>query len=186
MSKMFLPVLLALTVLISGCVSQQGIPTTQAGNVVRRDVSSVFGPQPGEKAPDFTATTIDGRTLSLIELTSYKKPVVLYFFATWCSTCILDLRQAKQIYPEYKDKIEFVAMDLDAEEDAKTIEEFVKRYGFESLKNFALANEKTLVDYRLTQTSTKYLISRDGTVVFSHSGATNTDGWKKIFDSLLQ
>lgn len=184
MSKLLFPILFALTVTISGCISQ-GIPTTQPGNPISRNVTSVFGPQPGDQAPDFSVTTTDGRTLSLQDITQRRKPVVLYFFATWCPTCVLDLRQAKQVYPNYADRIEFVAIDLDTEEDAQTIDAFVQQHGFGSLKNFAPANEKTLVDYRITQTSTKYIINRDGIVVFSHSGATNTDGWKKIFESLL-
>lgn len=176
--------LAALLVLASGCISSQGIPTTQQGTQVRQ--SSIFGPQPGEQAPDFSVTTIDGRTVTLSGLTQYKKPVVLYFFATWCSTCIEDLKQAKQVYPAYAGRIEFIAADLDLEEDAQLIDAFVKRYGFEGFRNFALPQEKILIDYRITQTSTKYLISKDGTVIFSHSGATNTEGWRKMFESLLQ
>ncbi|MBI2971809.1 MAG: TlpA family protein disulfide reductase [Candidatus Aenigmarchaeota archaeon] len=179
-----LPVLVGLLILASGCISSQGIPTTKQGVQVRQN--PIFGPQPGEQAPAFTVTTTDARTISLDSLTQYKKPVVLYFFATWCSTCIEDLKQAKQVYPAYANRIEFIAADLDLEENKEVIDAFVKRYGFEGFRNFALPQEQLLVDYRITQTSTKYLINRDGIVVFSHSGATNTEGWKRIFESLLQ
>ena len=39
------------------------------------------GHQPGQKAPDFALTTVDGEQVTLVSLQG--QPVVLYFYATW-------------------------------------------------------------------------------------------------------
>jgi len=43
------------------------------------------GPQVGDVAPDFTATTLDGDTVKLSDYAG--KPVVLNFWASWCTAC---------------------------------------------------------------------------------------------------
>ena len=41
-----------------------------------------IGPRVGERAPDFSLTTIDGQTITLSSFLG-NKPFILYFFATW-------------------------------------------------------------------------------------------------------
>lgn len=55
--------------------------------------------KPGDVAPDFTATTTDGRTLRLADLRG--KKVVLYFFPKAFTTgCTIETRRFRDAYPE--------------------------------------------------------------------------------------
>ncbi len=79
--------------LISGSASSQGRPLpapTVAGGVLVR----------GQAPPDFTATTFDGHQLTL---SSYKgRPVLINFFASWCTQCAYELPLMERAYQQHK------------------------------------------------------------------------------------
>lgn len=57
---------------------------------------------PGQPAPDFTGTTFDGQKLTLSSLRG--KPVLLNFFASWCTSCEHELPGIQQEYLAHKDQ----------------------------------------------------------------------------------
>lgn len=65
----------------------------------------------GKPAPDFTLEDLEGRAISL---SSYRgRPVILYFWATWCSYCINDLPQLSEVYQRYRSEgLEVLAIDI--------------------------------------------------------------------------
>jgi thiol-disulfide isomerase/thioredoxin len=77
----------------------------------------------GDKAPQFTATTIDGK---VVDLKAVKDKVVMVtFFATWCGPCNLELPVLeKNVWNKYKDRNDFVLVVLGREHDEKVLKEF--------------------------------------------------------------
>ncbi|MBI2672849.1 TlpA family protein disulfide reductase [Candidatus Woesearchaeota archaeon] len=121
------------------------IPDNAAGNNV------------GHKAPDLSVTTVDGKSIVLSELTKQKKPVLLYFWATWCPFCKRDLAVLDKVYPNYKDKVKIIAIDLDLNEDDSTIKDYIKENGHANNGvDFARGKESILRDYNILYTTTKY------------------------------
>jgi predicted methyltransferase len=72
-------------------------------------------PAAGQLAPAFTATSTEGRPVSLSD---YKGKVVLIeFWASFCTVCVADLPTVKQLYEKYSAKgfnILGISMDVDA------------------------------------------------------------------------
>ena len=56
----------------------------------------------GQPAPDFTGTTFDGQKLTLSSLRG--KPVLVNFFASWCTSCEHELPGIQQEYFAHKDQ----------------------------------------------------------------------------------
>ncbi len=54
----------------------------------------------GELPPDFTASTFDGNTLTLSSLRG--KPVLINFFASWCTSCRAEMPSIEQAYQAHK------------------------------------------------------------------------------------
>ncbi len=83
----------ALTLLIAGATnhsaSQLPVPVVANGVLVR-----------GQPPPDFTATTFDGRQLTLSDLKG--RPVLVNFFASWCTQCARELPFMEQAYQRHK------------------------------------------------------------------------------------
>ena len=65
----------------------------------------------GDVMYDFTVTTIDGKELKLSDLLKEKKLVVLNFWYTTCSWCIKEFPVMAEVYEQYKDEIEIVAVN---------------------------------------------------------------------------
>lgn len=81
----------------------------------------------GVAAPDFAFTDFaTGRTLKLSDLRD--KPVYLNFWATWCPPCVKELPHIQAKYEQYKDRINFVAISLDGEQEAPA--QFIPSRGY--------------------------------------------------------
>jgi len=181
--KIIIALSLILVVFVYGCSSGSG----HAPNIQRQAVSGdseKVGINRGDLAPDFTVTTIDGKTLRLSEMTN-DKPTVLYFFATWCPNCARDLGAVKDIYPQYADKINFLAIDIDLKESNAQIESYKQRMNLQNI-DFAAGKRDVLANYNVIYTTTKFFIGKDGTILNKGVGGIDQATWQQIFQSMLQ
>jgi peroxiredoxin len=60
----------------------------------------VEAPHPGFSAPRFTLETIDGDLLSLNDIED--RPVLVFFWASWCSVCKRTMPGLQSVYDEYQ------------------------------------------------------------------------------------
>ncbi len=93
--------------------------------------SSATPPQPlvatdGKKAPDFTLTTTDGKTLKLSDFKG--KGVIVNFWATWCPPCRAEIPDMVELQKEYESKgFSFIGIAVsDQEEKVKAFVESQK------------------------------------------------------------
>lgn len=71
------------------------------------------GLSPGERAPDFELESLDGKIVSLADLTRLDKPVVLSFFGTWCESCMAEMKDLAVLAPKYNAEVYLVGVDGD-------------------------------------------------------------------------
>ena len=153
-------------------------------NAQMQTAKPVIGIEKGQMPPDFSVKTIDGSALTLSHLKEQKKPILLFFWATWCPSCAEDFAVVKNIYPKYADKINYVAIDLDATEDIGMIKEYADKLGIEGIK-FAEGNPKVLSDYKILSTTTKYALSKDGVLLYGGYGSFDEKQWEILFNGML-
>ena len=85
-------------------------------------------PTVGKPAPDFTLTSIDGKSVSLQDLRG--KIVILDFWATWCGPCRKGLPVLMEIAKSRaNDGVVLWAVDLD--EPKEKVAEFLKKKGWD-------------------------------------------------------
>jgi len=121
----------------------------------------------GKKAPDFTLERISGQSASLSEMIGGKRSV-LFFFATWCPHCRVQLKEiaAKKAELE-KNGVVLVLVDI-GEPKAK-VAEFLKGYGID---NDAFIDEDSFVSetYQVLGVPTFIFIGAEGKVRFVEYG----------------
>ena len=172
---------LILLLFLAGCAKSVDISNNAApqGQSVNADI---VGTRKGFRAPDFTVTTTEGSTFTLSEAIAENKPVLVYFMATWCPYCTRDLAAVNKVYPDYEDQVEFIAIDLDLTEDSQLLSQYKTDGGHEFL--VAPGNPQVLADYAVRATTTKFAVSKDGTILYSGSGVLTKQEWETIFGGL--
>jgi len=175
--------IISLLVLSACTPPSRGHQVGVSGNSVAQQSEAIVGINKGNLPPDFTITTIDGKQLNLREFKNENRPVLLYFWASWCPYCSRDFDIVKNIYPKYADKVAFLAIDLDTNEKADLINNYKTRKNLQGI-DFAEGKESILSDYGITHTTTKYAIGKDGTILYKGSGVFNEQQWEVLLSGL--
>ena len=117
--KAILPVILTLVLLLTGCPAGSEPPEGKS------PTAPVEGTQVGNLAPDFQLQNLNGQAVSLANLRN--KPVLVNFWATWCSPCRSEMPYIQEIYEEWSDK-GLVVLAINLGESSSKVEEFMQSY----------------------------------------------------------
>ena len=183
MKKIHVMLILFSILFISACSSSKtGHQVPISSNIVSQQAS--VGIDKGQIPPDFTITTIDGKQYILSQFKEEKRPVLLYFWASWCPYCSRDFDVVKNIYPKYADKVAFLAIDLDLNEGSGLIQKYKERKGLNKI-DFAEGNADVLSNYAIKYTTTKYAIGKNGLILYKGSGVFNEQQWEVLFNGMV-
>jgi len=90
-------------------IQEQQVKTFKAIEDAQKRVSV------GSIAPDFELKSINGNMLKLSDLKG--KFIVIDFWGAWCFWCMKGVPQMKEYYAKYKDKVEFIGVDVRDKEE---------------------------------------------------------------------
>jgi len=174
MVNIVLSILLALSVYIfSGDKNKNTFPSTD-NVIIKLD---------GDKAPDFSLKSVDGKT---VKLSDYKgKVVIIDFWATWCGPCRRGIPDLVSIQKEFKNELVIIGISLDAEKTIKDVPGFVKSYDI----NYPIVygDEKVVMAYGGIQSiPTAFVIDKKGNVVDRHIGLVSKDTYVNKIKELLK
>jgi peroxiredoxin len=92
--------------------------------LIAEDAKTTAGPAIGTTAPDFTLTSLDGKSVSLKNLRG--KYVLLDFWASWCPPCRAENPNVVNAYNQYKDK-NFTILSVSLDSDKSKWQEAVAK-----------------------------------------------------------
>ena len=131
------------------------------------------GPPPkiGSPAQDFTATTVDGKKVSL---SSYKgHPVWLTFGATWCAACKAEAPDIQAAYERFKPK-GVVVLSIFIREDAATVKDYADRVGL-TFPKVADPDTRIASAYRVYGIPAHFFIDRTGVLRLVKTGGQSPE-----------
>ena len=154
--------------------------------------AGVMDAQPEESASreqtfnyDFAVRDLDGNKLDMKELKG--RVIFLNLWATWCGPCRVEMPSIQNLYNSVdKDKVAFVMLSLDQENQQGRIIQFIKDKGF----TFPVYQPATPLPnlLRVTTIPTTFIISPDGKVKSKKVGMANydTEEMREFLKSLIK
>lgn len=134
---------------------------------LRTTLAKMENLQPGNMAPDFTQTDVNGIPFTLSENTG-NGPMLIEFWASWCSGCRVPDAEMVNICKRYSKKgfrIISVSLDSSKEEWIEAIrDDLPGRIEVSDLKYW---NNEVALLYNINKLPSNYLISREGKILAS-------------------
>jgi len=123
----------------------------------------------GKKIPSVSLKTMDGKAVNTAEL-GLTGPIVISFWATWCSPCKRELNTIHEVYADWQEEtgVTLVAVSIDDEKTKHQVPVYVNGKGWEYLVlmdpngDFKRAMGVNNVPHT-------FLIDKDGNIVYSHN-----------------
>ncbi len=133
-------------------------------------------------APDFTITRFDNG--SSFQLNDHKgNPVVINFFASWCTTCGVEVNDLEKVYQGFAEKkVMFVGVGIDDTEIKAR--QFVAKYGITYPTGLDLAGT-IKQGYGIHGLPYTFFVDREGYITYVHAGAVTEALLKYELEKLL-
>ena len=139
-------ILLSLMIALAGCVASD--------QETRRYQHALIE----KPAPDFTLRDLKGNQVNLLDFRG--QPVVLNFWATWCSPCRVEIPHLEALYTKYKDQ-GLVILGMNTETDYMKVKRFAEpRISYTVL----LEGGTQAQEYDVSGIPCTYYIDREGII----------------------
>ena len=126
------------------------------------------------------ASKLDGGHFAMAELVG--KPVVLYFWATWCPQCRVQRNVLNELAGEWSDRLRIVALSVD--DDASAVSRYLE--GHPRLSDELLASPELLAQFHVEALPTLAAIDAIGRVRTVSAGPMDAGELRNVVEPLLK
>ncbi len=124
-----------------------------------------------KKFPAASVKTLDGKTVNVQDYIGKGNPVIVSFWASWCSPCKRELDAMTEIFPEWQEnyKVELLAITIDDSRGLAKVPGIVtsKSWPFTVLADTKQELQQSLGFQTVPET---FLLDGEGNIVYTHSG----------------
>lgn len=124
-----------------------------------------------KKFPAASLKTLDGKTVNVQDYIGKGNPVIVSFWASWCSPCKRELDAMTEIFPEWQAnyRVELLAITIDDSRGLAKVPGIVtsKSWPFTVLADTKQELQQNLGFQTVPET---FLLDGEGNIVYTHSG----------------
>ena len=138
-------------------------------------------PRTEPKASDFTVYDAAGNAVKLSDY--FGKPIVLNFWASWCSPCKMEMPEFQQMYEALGQEVHFLMVNLTGYDSVSGANAVLQQggYTFPVLYDLALSGADT---YGITAFPTTVFIDAEGYVMAKYVGAMSREALQYYLDMI--
>lgn len=138
------------------------------------------GCEVGNLGPDFSVPLYGGGTFTLSETRG--KVTVINFWATWCTPCVAELPHFDELYRNYGDSVEVVAIHSDLITD--DVDAYLENYDYTI--HFALDDSGVVASYGgSTMLPQTIVLDKDGIIVYNTVGSITYEQLESLITPLF-
>jgi len=145
---------------------------------------TITAAHPGFLAPPFTLQTPKGET---VEITDFQgQPVLVFFWASWCSVCKAIMPGLQSVYDDYADYgFTILAVNATFQDNLTSAEEYFESQGYSY--TFLLDTDGEVSQaYQMRALPTSILVGPDGSIVDVTIGSGMSAGYLRAnLDAML-
>ncbi len=138
----------------------------------------------GQRAPDFTLTTFDGKNITLSDLKG--KVVLVNFWASWCKPCEQEAPDLESAWRYYQPRGDVVFLGVDWTDTDSAAQGYLQKFNI-SYTNGPDLGTRISQKYRITGVPETYIVDRNGMITYTKiSPFASLDEIKAAIDPLLK
>jgi peroxiredoxin len=138
------------------------------------------------KLPSIQLKDMEGNTVDTGKLTNDGKPIIISFWATWCSPCKKELNNYAELYEKWQSEtgVKIIAVSIDDQRSVTRVAPYVNSVSWDyqvlldSNKQFALALGVNNVPHT-------FLVDGQGNIVWQHNNYSEGDE-EELYQELLK
>ena len=164
-------------------VEEASTETTVVNDTTDTEATKGEDTDEAAKAIDFTVQDKDGNSVALYS--KIGKPIVINFWASWCSPCKAELPDFQLAYEEYGQEVEFMMVNL-TDGRSETVEGasgFINAQGY-TFPVYYDVNQEGAMAYYVASIPTTYFIDAEGNIVAYAQGMLDYETLKQGIDMI--
>lgn len=141
-------------------------PAAHGGYNIQQLMSFFSASRDASEAPDFELPDIEGGSVALAEYRG-KRPVLLYFWATWCPSCRAVKPDLIQLRARTKpDELEILAINVGSGDSLTKVKRYQKKHPLPEIRVLYDNNGRVAQKYAVQGIPLFVLIDKAGKVVY--------------------
>lgn len=128
------------------------------------------------KIPSVDLKSLDGKTINSSSFSNDGKPIIVSFWATWCSPCKKELNTVAEVYSDWQKEtgVKLIAISIDDSKSSANVAPYINSKGWE-YESYLDVNSDFKRAMNVNNPPHTFIVDGSGNIVWQHVGFKEGD-----------